>query len=154
MALRRVYLIQPLSAGIHFLYCRHIQFSSVQFSHLVVSDSFRPHGQQHTRSPCLSPTPRVYSNSCPLSRWCHPTISSSVIPFSCPQSVPASGSFQMSQLFTLGSQSIGVSSSISVLPMNTQDWAPLGWTGSISILPKTCFQHSNYILQKVSGLTL
>ena len=154
MALRRVYLIQPLSAGIHFLYCRHIQFSSVQLSHSVMSDSLRPHGQQHTRSPCPSPTPRVYSNSCPLSRWCHPTISPSVIPFSCAQSFPASGSFQMSQPFTSGSQSIGVSSSISVLPMNTQDCAPLGWTGWISIIPKTCFQHANYILQKVSGLTL
>ena len=90
-----------------------------QFSCSVVSDSLQPHELQHTRPPCPSPTPRVYSNSCPLSHWCHPTISSSVIPFSsCPQSFPASGSFQMSQLFPSGSQSIGVSASTSVLPMN------------------------------------
>ena len=107
--------------------------SSVQFSRSVVSDPLRPHGLQHTRPP-WSPTPRVYSNSCPLSRWWHPTISSSVIPFSsCPQSFPASGSFQMSQLFASGGQSIGVSASVSVLPMNIQDWFPLGWTGWISL---------------------
>ena len=95
----------------------HIQFSS------VVSDSLRPHGLQHTRPPCPSPTPRVYSNSCPLSQWCHPTISSSVDPFSSyPQSFPASGSFQMSQLFASGGESIGVSASALVLPMNIQDW--------------------------------
>ena len=94
--------------------------SSVQFSCLVVSDSLRPHGLQHARPPCPSPTPRAYPNSCPLSQ-CHPTISSSVIPFSsCPQSFPALGSFPMSQLFTSGGQSIGVSASASVLPMNTQ----------------------------------
>ena len=93
--------------------------SSVQFSHSVVSDSLRPHGLQHTRLPCPSPTPGVYSNSCPLSWWCHPPISSSVVPLSsCPQSFPASGSFQMSQLFASGGQSIGVSASTSVLPMN------------------------------------
>ena len=104
---------------------------SVQFSCSIVSDSFRPHGLQHTRPPCPSPTPRVYSNSCPLSRWCHPTIS--VIPFfSHLQSFPASGSFPMSQ-FTSGGQSIGVSVSASVLPMNIQDWFPLGWTGWISL---------------------
>ena len=107
-----------------------VQFSSV-FSHSVVSNSLWPHGLQHARPPCLSPTPRVYPNSCPLSRWCHTTISSSVVPFSsCPQSFPASGSFQMSQLFASGGQSIGISASTSVLPVNTQDWS-LGWTGWI-----------------------
>ena len=111
-----------------------IQFSSVQFSRSVVSDSLRLHGLQHARPPCPSPTPRVYPNSCPLSQWRHPTITSSVIPFSsCPQSFPASGSFQLSQLFATGGQSIGVSASTSVLPMNTQDWFPLGWTGWISL---------------------
>ena len=103
-------------------------FSSVQFSHSVVSNSLRPHELQHARPPCPSPTPGVYPNSCPSSWWCHPTISSSVIPFSsCPQSLPASGSFPMSQLFTSGGQSIGVSASASVLPLNTQHWSPLGW---------------------------
>ena len=110
------------------------KFSSVQSSHSVVSDSLRPHGLQQTRLPCLSPTPRLYSNSCPLSWWCHSTISSSVVPFSSrPQSFPASGSFQMSQLFTSRGQSIGVSASTSVLPVNIQDWLPLGWTGWISL---------------------
>ena len=100
----------------------------VQFSSSVVSNSLWPHGLQHVRLPCPSPTLGAYSNSCPLSRWCHPTISSSVVPFSsCPHSFPASGSFQMSQLFTSGGQSIGVSASTSGLPMNTQDWSPLGW---------------------------
>ena len=95
-----------------------------------MSDSLQPHEPQHARRPCPSPTPRVYPNPCPLSWWCHPTISSSIFPFSsCPQSFPGSGSFQMSQLFTSGGQSIGVSASTSVLPMNTQDWFPLGWTG-------------------------
>ena len=99
-----------------------------------MSDSLQPRGLQHARPSCPSPTPRVYSNSCPLSRWCHPTISSSVISFSfCLQSFPASGSFQMSQLFTSDGQSIGVSASALVLPMNTQDWSPLGWTGWISL---------------------
>ena len=107
-----------------------LSFSSVQFSRSVVSNSLRPHGLQHTWPPCPSPTPRVYSNSCPLSQWCHPTISSSVIPFSsCFQSFPASGSFQMSQLFTSGGQIMGVSASTSVLAVNIQDWFPLGWTG-------------------------
>ena len=102
-----------------------------------MSDSLQPHGLQHTRPPCPSPTSRACSNSCPLSQWCHPAISSSVVPFSsCPQSLPASGSFPMSQLFTWGVQSIGVSASASVLPMNTQDWSPLGWTGWVSLLPK------------------
>ena len=103
---------------------------SVQFSRSVMSDSLRPHGLQHSRPPCPSPAPRVHPNSCPSSQWCHPAISSSVVPFSsCLQSLPASGSFPMSQLFTYGGQSIGVSASASVLPKNTQDWSPLGWTG-------------------------
>ena len=107
---------------------------SVQFSCSVVSDSLQPHGLQHGRPPCPSPTPGVYSNLCSLSQWCHPTISSSVMPFSSRlQSVSASGSFQMSQFFTSGGQNIEVSASTSVLPMNTQDWFPLGWTGWISL---------------------
>ena len=98
-----------------------------------MSDSLRPHGLTHTRPPCPSPNPAVYSNSCLLSRWCHPTISSSVVPFSsCFQSFPVSGSFQMSQFFTSGGQSIGVSASASVLPVNIQDWFPLKWTGWIT----------------------
>ena len=111
--------------------------ASVMFSCSVMSDSLRPHGLQHTRPPCPSPTPRVYSNSYPSSWWCHPTISSSVVPFSsCLQSFPASGSFPVSQFFASGSQSIGVSASASVLPMNIQDWFPLGWIGWISLLSK------------------
>ena len=107
---------------------------SVQFSNSVMSDSLLPHELQHAKPPCPSPTPRVYSDSCPLSQWCHPAISSSVIPFSSlPQSFPASGSFQMSQLFEWGGQSVGVSASTSVLPVNTQDWSPLGWTGWTSL---------------------
>ena len=110
---------------------------SVQFSHSGMSDSLRPHELPHARHSCPSPTPGVHSNSCPLSQWCHPTISSSVVACSsCLQSFPASGSFQMSQLFTWGGQSIGVSASKSVLPMNTQDWSPLGWTGWISLQSK------------------
>ena len=112
-------------------------FSSVQFRCSVVSDSLWPHESQHTRPPCPSPTPWVYSNSCPSSWWCHPAISSSGVPFSsCPQSLPESGSFLMSQLFTWDGQSIGVSASASVLPMNTQDWSLLGWTGWISLQSK------------------
>ena len=107
---------------------------SVQFSHSVVSDSLRLHGPQHARPPCASPTLGVYLNSCPLSQWCHLTVSSSVIPFSsCLQSFPASRSFQMSQLFASGGQNIGV---LSVFPMNIQDWSPLGWTGWISLFSK------------------
>ena len=107
---------------------------SVQFSHSVLSDSLLPHGLQHTKPPCPSPTPRVYSDSCLLSRWCHPAISSSVFPFSSRlQIFPASGSFQMSQLFASGGQNIGVSASTSVLPLNNQDWSPLGWTGWVSL---------------------
>ena len=112
-------------------------FNSVQFSRSLVSDSLRPHGLQHTSLPCPSPTHGLYSNSCPLSHWCHATISSSVNHFSsCLQSFPASGSFQMRQLFPSDGQSTGVSVSASVLPMNIQDWFPLGWTGLISLLSK------------------
>ena len=112
-------------------------FSSVQFSCSVVSDSSRPHESQHPRPPCPSPTLRVYSNSCPSSQWCHPAISTSVVPFtSCPQSLPESGSFQMSQLFASGGQIIGASASASVLPMNIQNWYPLGLTGLISLQSK------------------
>ena len=112
-------------------------YSLVPCSCSVVSYSLPPHGRQHARLLCPSPTPGVYSNSCPSSQWCHPTISSSVIPFSsCPQSFPASWSFPMSQLFTSGGQSIGVSASASVFPMNVQDWSPLGWTGWISLQSK------------------
>ena len=124
--------------------------SSVQFSRSVMSDSLQPHEPQHTRPRCPSPTPRAHPNPCPLSRWCHLTISSSVVPFSsCPQSFPASGSFSVSQLFTLGGQSIGVSASTSALPMNTQNWSPLGWTGWIFLQSKglsTVF--SNTTVQK------
>ena len=113
--------------------------SSVQFSHSVVSDYSQPHESQHARPPCPSPTPRVHSNPSPLSRWCHPAISSSVIPFSsCPQSLPASGYFPISQLFAWGGQSIGVSALASVLPVNTQDWSPLEWT--VRILQSTSQQ--------------
>ena len=111
--------------------------SSVQFSPSVVSDSLRPHGLQQVRSPCPSPTPRAYPNSCPLSQWHHPTISSSVDPFTSHlQSFPISGSFPMSQFFASGGQSIGVSASASVLPINIQDWFSLRWTGWISLQSK------------------
>ena len=111
--------------------------SSVQFSRSVVSDSLQPHEWQQTRPPCPSSAPGVDSNSCPSSRWCHPAISSSIFPSSsCPQSLPASWSFPMSQLFAWGGQSTGVSASASVLPMNTQDWSPLGWAGWISLQSK------------------
>ena len=117
-----------------FFYCPKF---NVQFSWSVVSDSLWPHGLQHTRLPCPSPTPGVHSNSCPLSWWCHPTISVSVVPFSsCPQSFPASGSFPVSQFFASGGQSMVVSASASVLPMNIQFWFPLGWTGWISLKSK------------------
>ena len=110
---------------------------TVQFSHSVVSDSLRPHRLQHTRLPCPSPSPRACSNSCPSSRWCHPTISFSVILFSsCLQSFPVSGSFPVSQFFASGGQSIRVSASASVLPVNVQDWCALGWTGWISLQSK------------------
>ena len=114
-----------------------VQFNSVQFSRSVMSYSLWPHELQHTRPPCQSPTPGVHPNPCPLSLWCHLTISSSVVPFSfCPQSLPTLESFPMSQLFTWGGQNIGVSASASVLPMNTQDWSPLEWTGWISLQSK------------------
>ena len=126
------------------------QFSSVQFSHSVISESLWPHESQHARPPCPSPTSGVYSNSCPSSLWCHPTISSSVVPFSsCPQSLPASGSFPVSQLFAWGGQSIGVSALASVLPMNTQDRTPLEWTGWISLQSKGLSRvFSNTTVQK------
>ena len=121
----------------------------IQFSHSVMSDSLQPHEPQYARPPCPSPTPRVYPNPCLLSRWCHPIILSSVLPFSsCPQSFPASGSFQMSQLFTSGGQSFGVSALTSVLPMNTQDWSPLGWTGWISLQSKGLSRVLNTTVQK------
>ena len=125
-------------------------FSSVQFSHSVMSDFLRPHESQHARPPCPSPTPGVHSDSLPSSLWCHPAISSSVIPFSfCLQYFPASGSFPMNQFFTSGGQSIGVSASASVLPMNTQDWSPLGWTGWISLQSKGLSRvFSNTTVQK------
>ena len=127
----------------------HNLYDSVQFSHSVMSDSLRPREPQHARPPCPSPTPGVHPNPCPLSRWCHPTISSSVVPFSSHlQSFPASGSFLMSQLFTTGGQSIGVSASTSVLPMNTQDWSPLEWTDWISLQPKGLSKVFNTTVQK------
>ena len=125
------------------------QWTSVQFSHSVVSNALQPHESQHARPPCPSQTPRVHSDSCPSSQWCHPAISSSVVPFSCLQSLPASESFPMSQLFTWGGQSIGVSALASVLPMNTQDWSPLGWTGWISLQSKGLSRvFSNTTVQK------
>ena len=124
-----------LSDWAHSTLPKRLGDRSVQFSQWC--PTLQPHELQHARSPCPSPTPGVYPNPCPLNRWCHPTISSSVIPFSsCPQSFSASGSFQMSQLFPSGGQSIGVSASKSVLPMNTQDWSPLEWTGWISLQSK------------------
>ena len=149
--LQGIFPTQELNRGL--LHCRWmlylLSYCSVQFSRSVMSDSLRPHVPLHARPPCPSPTPRVYPNPCPLSQWCHPTLSSSVIPFSsCPQSFPASGSFQMSQFFTSGGQSTGVSASTSVLPMNTQDWS-LGWTGWISLQSKGLSRvFSNTTVQK------
>ena len=127
-----------------------IFISSIQFSHSVTSDSLWPHELQHTRPPCPTPTPGAHPNSCPLSQWCHPTISPFVVPFSSnPQSFPASGSFQMSQPFTLTDQSIGVSTSTSVVPMNTQDWSLLGWIGWTSLQSKGLSRvFSNTTVQK------
>ena len=126
--------------------------SSVQFSRSVTSDSLRPHESQHARPPCPSPTPGACSNSCPSNWWCHPTISSSVVPFSSRlQSFPTSGSFPMNPFFASGSQRIGVSASTSVLPMNIQDWFPLGWTGWISLQEESkelSRVFSNTIVQK------
>ena len=131
----------PMYTG--FLY---IQFSSVAQLCLTLCDA---HGLQHARLSCPLPTPGVYSNSCPWSRWCYPTISSSVVPFSCLQPFPASGSFQMSQFFASGGQSIGVSASTSVIPMNIQDWIPLGLTGLISLQSKGLSRvFSNTTVQK------
>ena len=138
--------------GFNFHYHSYLaqERHSVQFSHSVMYDSLWPHEPQHARPPCSSPIPRVHPNSCPLSRWCHPTISSSVVPFSsCPQSFPASGSFPMSQLFISDGQSTGVSASTSVLLMKTQDWSPLGWTGWISLQSKGLSRvFSNTTVQK------
>ena len=126
------------------------QFSSVRFSCSVVSYSLWPHELQHSRPPCPSPTPGIHPNARPSNRWCHPAISSSVVPFSsCPQSLPASESFPMSQLFAWGGQSIGVSASASVLPINTQGWSPLEWTGWISLQSKALSRvFSNTTVQK------
>ena len=126
------------------------QFSLVHFSRSVVSDSLRPHESQHTSPPCPSPTPGVHPNSCPSSRWCHPAISSSVVPFSsCPQSCPASESFPMSQLFTWGGQSTGVSALASFLPKSSQGWSPSEWTGWISLQSKGLSRvFSNTTVQK------
>ena len=134
-------------------------FSSVQFSSSVVSNSLQPHESQHARPPCPLPTPRVHSNSCPLSQWCHPTISSSVVPFSsCPQSLPASRSFPMSQLFTWGGQSNGVSASTSFLPMNRQDWSPLmdcldsvQSNGLSTVFPKPTVQKHQFFSAQLSS---
>ena len=126
-----------------------MSLGSVQFSRSVVSDSLRPHGLQHARLPCPSSTPWAYSDSCPSSQWCPPTISSSVGPFSCLQSFPESRSFQMNQFFASGGQSIGVSASASMLPMNIQDWFPLGETGWISLQCKGLWRvFSNTTVQK------
>ena len=126
------------------------EYFLLQFSRSVLSDFLRPHESQQARPPCPSPTPGVYSNSRPSSRWCHPAISPSVVPFSsCPQSLPASGSFPMSQFFASGGQTTGVSASASVLPMNTQDWSPLGRTGWISLQSKGLSRvFSNTAVQK------
>ena len=138
----------PRAGDISFLHI-NLSCNKVQFSHSVVSNSLWPHGLQHARLLCPSPTPRACSNSCPLSRWCHPTTSSSVIPFSYLQSFPESRSFQMSQFFTWGGQTIGVSASASVLPMNIQDGFALEWTGWISLQSKGLSRFfSNTTVQK------
>ena len=126
-----------------------VQFSSVQFSSSLVSDSLQPHESQHARPPCPSPTPGVHSDSCPSSRSCHPVISSSVVPFcSCPESFPASESFPMSQIFAWGGQSTGVSALASFLPKNIQGWSPLEWTGWISLQSKGLWRVFNTTVQK------
>ena len=141
---------KPWASQLNSLCLAFLICSPAQFSRSLVSDSLRPHESQHTRPPCPSPTPRVHSNSCPSSQWCHPAISSSVVPFSsCPQSLPASGSFPRSQLFTWGSQSTGVSALALVPPKNTQDWSPLEWTGWISLQSKGLSKvFSNTTVQK------
>ena len=138
-----LYLSRPLNMNIQSI-------QSIQFSRSVVSESLWSYGLQQARLPCPSSTPGACSNSCPLSRWCHPTISSSVVPFfSCLQSFPASGSFPVSRFFAPGCQSVGVSASASVLPMNIQDWFPLGWTGWISLQSKGLSRvFSNTTVQK------
>ena len=140
---KKIYKIKPETI-------KKMSISSVQFSRSVVSDSLRPHESQHARPPCPSPTLRVYSNSCPSSQWCHPVISSSVVPFSsCPQSLPALESFPMSQLFAWGGQSTEVSALASFLPKNTQDWSPLEWTGWIYLQSKGLSRvFSNTTVQK------
>ena len=145
--------------AVMLLYCYvcSIQlYSSVQFSLAVMSNSLWPHELQHARPPCPSPTPGVHPNPCPSSRWCHPTISSSAVPFSsCHQSLPASGPFSMNQIFAWGGQSTGVSASALVLPMNTQDWAPLGWTGWISLQSKGLSRvFSNIPFKSITSLAL
>ena len=147
MRLDRV--VRPQASALPPFCPKHLVES--QFSLSVLSDSWQLHGLQHTRPHCPSPTPRAYPNSCPPSWWCHPTISSSVVPFSsCPQSFPASGSFQMSQFLAWGGQSIGVSASTSVLPKNIQDWFPLRWTGWISLQSKGLSRvFSNTTVQKL-----
>ena len=136
--------------------CSTKWLSSVRFSHSVVSSSLEPQRLQHAELPCPSPTPGAYSNSYPLSQWCHPIISSSVVPFSSHlQSFPTSGSFQMSHLFASGGQSTGVSASASRLPMNTQDWFPLGWTGWISLQSKGLSRvFSNTTFKSINSLAL
>ena len=143
-----VILLNSIPLPGYFITGFSLHIISIQFSFSVVSDSLRPHESQHARPPYPTPTPGVHSDSCPSSRWCHPAISSSVVPFSsCPQSLLAPGSFPMSQLFTWGSQSIGVSASVP--PMNTQDWSPLEWTGWISLQSKGLSRvFSNTTVQK------
>ena len=132
-----------------FSVIRQQKSATVQFSNSVVSISLQPHRLQHSRPPCPSPTPEVHTNSCPSSWWCYPAISSSVVPFSCPQSLPASESFPMSQLFPWGGQTTGLSALASVLPMITQAWSPLGWTGWISLQSKGLSRvFSNISVQK------
>ena len=143
-------IIYSMSFSSSFINFLSLYYHISQFSCSVGSDSLWPHDLQHARPPCSSQTPRVYSNPCPSSRWCHPAISFSVVPFSSsPQSLPASGSFPMSQFFTSGGQSIGVSASASVLPMKTQDWSTLGWTGWNSLESKGLSRvFSNTTVQK------
>ena len=144
-------ILEPKNKVCHCFYYFPIYcHSSVQFSHSLVSDSLQPHELQHAKPPCPSPTPGVHPNSCASSRWCHPAISSSVIPFSsCLQSLPASESFQMSQLFAWGGQSIGVSALASFLSKKSQDWSPFGWTGWVSLQSKGLSRvFSNTTVQK------
>ena len=145
-----LFFMPPGAKRLGFLRVSASSLFSVQFNRSVMSDSLQPHGLKHARPPCPSSTPGVYSDSCPLSQWCHPTISSSVVPFSsCLQSFPASGSFPMSQFFTSGGQSFGASASTSICSMNIQDWFPLGWTGWISLQSKGLSRvFSNTTVQK------